>query len=288
MSRPLRIEFPGAFYHVTARGDRQEPIYEDNQDRQRFLELLGEVITQFNWICHAYCLMNNHYHLLIETPDGNLTKGMRQLNGVYTQLSNRRHKRVGHLFQGRYKAILVDRDAYFVELARYVILNPVRAKMVKHPGRWPWSSYNSTVGKTKSPKWLSTEPLLAQFGNRRVLARKYYKLFVVEGIGKESVWKHLNRQIYLGNDQFIERMQAKLGIKSLDASIPRAQQHRPAPPLDVIRRAHRDRDLAIVAAYETGEYSYQQIAKHFGMHFTTVGEIVRRSRKTKADTGQRR
>jgi putative transposase len=232
--------------------------------------------------------MNNHYHILIETPDGHLTKGMRQLNGVYTQLSNRRHQRVGHLFQGRYKAILIDRDAYFVELARYVILNPVRAKMVKHPGHWPWSSYNRTVGKTKGPQWLSSDTLLAQFGNRRVLARKYYQQFVAEGIGKESIWKHLNRQIYLGNDRFIERMQAKLGIKSLDANIPRAQRRPPAPPLDVIRRSHRDRDLAIVAAYETGEYSYQQIAEHFRIHFTTVGEIVRRSRKPKTDTGQRR
>ena len=114
MSRPLRIEFPNALYHVTARGDRREDIFEDDENRKLLLETLGEVIGQFNWVCYAWCLMDNHYHLLIQTPDGNLSKGMRQLNGVYTQASNRRHKRVGHLLQGRFKAILVDGDAYLL------------------------------------------------------------------------------------------------------------------------------------------------------------------------------
>ena len=151
MARPLRIEFPGALYHVTARGDRQEPIYEDDDDRKVFLDLLGKVIVEWNWVCQAYCMMGNHYHLLVETPDGNLAKGMRQLNGVYTQLSNRRHQRVGHLFQGRYKAILVDRDEYLLELGRYVVLNPVRARLVKRVEDWPWSSYRSMVGQARNP-----------------------------------------------------------------------------------------------------------------------------------------
>ncbi|MEN8132179.1 MAG: transposase, partial [Pseudomonadota bacterium] len=116
MARPLRIEFSNALYHVTSRGDRREPIYEDDEDRQRFVSILTEVIAQMNWLCHAYCLMTNHYHLIIETPDGNLSKGMRQLNGVYTQSANRRHHRSGHLFQGRYKAILVDKNTYLLEL----------------------------------------------------------------------------------------------------------------------------------------------------------------------------
>jgi REP element-mobilizing transposase RayT len=129
MARPIRIEFEGALYHVTARGDRREAIYEDDADRERFLDLLGRVAGDFNWVVHAYCLMDNHYHLLIETPDGNLGKGMRQLNGVYTQYSNRRHRRVGHLFQGRYKAILVDADSYLLELARYACARGVRSRM---------------------------------------------------------------------------------------------------------------------------------------------------------------
>jgi REP element-mobilizing transposase RayT len=151
MARPLRIEYPGALYHVTSRGDRQEAIVEDDPDRTAFLNVLGEVISRFRWRCHAYCLMGNHYHLMIETPEGNLTKGMRQLNGVFTQWSNRRHKRSGHLFQGRYKAILVDRDSYFLELARYIVLNPVRAAMVTHPSRWQWSSYGGGEKRGREP-----------------------------------------------------------------------------------------------------------------------------------------
>ena len=168
MARPLRIEYPGALYHVTSRGDRQEAIFDDDQDRRAFLNILGDVVCRFRWRCQAYCLMGNHYHLMIETPEGNLTKGMRPLNGVFTQWSNRRHKRSGHLFQGRYKAILVDRDSHFLELARYIVLNPVRAAMVKHPRLWSWSSYGATVGKSPAPAWLSTDDLLAEFGKWRL------------------------------------------------------------------------------------------------------------------------
>ncbi len=124
MARPIRLEFAGALYHVTSRGDRQEDIYDVDNDRQDFLSILEDVCSRHNWICHAYCLMSNHYHLLIETPDANLSKGMRQLNGVYTQTYNRAHHRVGHVFQGRYKAILVQKESYLLELSRYIVLNP--------------------------------------------------------------------------------------------------------------------------------------------------------------------
>ena len=123
MSRPLRLEFPDALYHVTSRGDRREDIYDDEIDKNSFLAILAAVIKQFNWRCFSYCLMDNHYHLLIQTPDGNLSKGMRQLNGVYTQTYNRRHTKVGHLFQGRYKSIYVDKEAYLLELSRYIALS---------------------------------------------------------------------------------------------------------------------------------------------------------------------
>ena len=127
MSRPLRIEFPGGLFHVTSRGDRREAIYLDDADRQQWLTLLGQVCQRFNWVCHAYCLMDNHFHIVVETLDGNLSAGMRQLNGVYTQWHNRVHDRVGHVFQGRFKAVVVQRESYLLELARYVVLNPVRA-----------------------------------------------------------------------------------------------------------------------------------------------------------------
>ena len=131
MARPLRLEFAGALYHITSRGDRREAIYEDDADRHMFLSLLDQVCEAHNWLCHAYCLMGNHYHIIIETPNANLSKGMRQLNGMYTQRFNHKHGKVGHVFQGRYKAILVEKQAYLLELARYIVLNPVRAGMVR-------------------------------------------------------------------------------------------------------------------------------------------------------------
>jgi len=275
MARPLRIEYPGALYHLTSRGDRQEAIFDDDQDRTAFLKVLGEVISRFRWRCHAYCLMGNHYHLMIETLEANLTKGMRQLNGVFTQRSNRRHKRSGHLFQGRYKAILVDRDSYFLELARYIVLNPVRVAMVKQPGRWAWSSYGATMGKSATPAWLTTDDLLAQFGKRRSVASRKYQEFIADGMGRESIWKDLRGQIYLGDDDFVDQMRGKLGEKEEDINMPRVQQRGAAPKLSAIRRRYKNRDDAIGAAYETGAYSYQQIGKEFGVHFTTVGRIVR-------------
>ncbi len=275
MSRPIRIEFPNALYHVTSRGDRREDIFEDDQDRQTFLSTLKQVGAQFNWICYAWCLMDNHYHLLIQTPDGNLSKGMRQLNGVYTQASNRRYRRVGHLFQGRFKAILVDSDAYLLELSRYVVLNPVRAGRVKKAADWPWSSYRASVGLEPAAPWLAIGGLLAQFAKRRSLAQQRYAQFVAEGIKAASPWSGLKGQIYLGDEKFVQRMQAHIQTAKDDVQVPLAQRRPPAPSLAAIAKRVRDRDAAIKAAHATGAYSYQQIAEHFGLHFTTVGRIVR-------------
>jgi REP element-mobilizing transposase RayT len=239
-----------------------------------FLRTQAEVVERFNWRCHAYCQMTNHYHLVVEkTPDGNLSKGMRQLNGVYTQASNRRHRRVGHLFQGRYKAILVDKDSYLLELSRYVVLNPVRAGMVEHPGDWPWSSYRAMVGDAPVPGWLATDGLLAQFGRRRSEARRRYGKFVAEG--GASVWSGLRQQIYLGGDTFVAKMQEKVPVQTDQLNIPRSQRRRPAPPLEAIVAEHPERNAAIVAAYATGAYSYREIADHFGLHPATVGRVIR-------------
>jgi putative transposase len=224
---------------------------------------------------------------MIETLEGNLTKGMRQLNGVFTQWSNRRYQRSGHLFQGRYKAVLVDRGSYFLELARYIVLNPVRAAMVKQPQQWAWSSYGAMIGKSTAPTWLTTEVLLRQFGKRRIRARRKYQQFVEEGMGGESIWKDLKGQIYLGDDDFVEQMRGKLGERDEDANIPLVQQRVPAPMLSAIRRRHSNRDEGIRAAYETGAYSYQEIARHFKVHFTTVGRIVRSSAQRKGILGAR-
>lgn len=145
MARPLRPEYPGGVYHITSRGNARENIFVDNADRERCLSVLGDAVAKYNRLCHAYCLMDNHYHALIETPDPTLCMGMRQLNGVYTQAFNRRHRRVGHVFQERYKSILVEKEAHLLELCRYVALNPVRAGLVNDPGKWQWSSAKTSL-----------------------------------------------------------------------------------------------------------------------------------------------
>ena len=275
MARPLRIEFPGAIYHVTARGDRRQSIYEDDADRESFLTTLAEVITRCNWLCHAYCLMGNHYHLIIETPDANLSRGMRHLNGIYTQANNRRHGRSGHLFQGRYKGILVDRDNYLQELARYLVLNPVRAGMVKDPADWPWSSYRAMLGEVPVPAWLTTETVLSQFSPQAATARRRYRQFVAEGMDADPVWSRLRQQIYLGDSDFVARMQKQSHVQGDELSIPDAQRRGPAPTIAAIAEAYPDRNQAIIKAYATGAYSYREIAEFFGIHLATVGRVVR-------------
>ena len=159
MARPLRIEFPGAVYHVTSRGDRREDLFVDDEDRQGLLAVVAQAISRFDAEALAYCLMDNHYHLVLHTRQANLSLLMRHINGVYTQAYNRRHHKVGHLFQGRFKAILVDRDAYLLEVCRYVDLNPVRARMVPKPQDWAWSSYRAHLGQAAVPAWLDTAGL---------------------------------------------------------------------------------------------------------------------------------
>jgi putative transposase len=275
MARPLRLELAGALYHVTSRGDGREDIYLSDADRLAWLETLGQVCARFNWVCHAYCLMTNHYHIVIETPDANLSKGMRQLNGVYTQLFNRAHRRVGHVFQGRFKAILVEKDSYLLELARYVVLNPLRAKMVRRLGQWPWSSYPATCGQVPTPAWLQTDFVLSQFGAQRARARKKYIAFVHEGKGLPSVWDGLRGQIYLGSEVFIRKMQSEIDKKPSLTEIPRAQRRALAKELAEYASAH-DRDDAMALAYLSGHHTMAAIAEHFDVHYTTVSRLVKK------------
>ncbi|NTU42794.1 MAG: addiction module toxin RelE, partial [Nitrospirales bacterium] len=177
----------------------------DDDDRLLFLDTLQRVNTRYNWFCRAYCLMDNHYHLIIETPDGNLSLGMRQLNGIYTQAFNRRHDRVGHVFQGRFKAILIDKESHLAEVCRYVVLNPVRADMVKSPDDWRWSSYQATAGTEAPHGCLTTDWIIGLFAKRRETARRKYSEFALAGTGKEPIWNHLQGQVVLSNEKFRER-----------------------------------------------------------------------------------
>lgn len=155
MACSVQIEYEGAVYHITSRGNAFQDIFLDDEGRLGFLKVLEDVVAQYNWICHAYCLMPNHYHLLIETPAANIFRGMRQLNGLCMQAFNRRRNRVGHVRQGRYNAILVEKESRLLKLARYIVLNSVRAKLAHHPSAWRWSSYRA-IGKqeprTSSPR----------------------------------------------------------------------------------------------------------------------------------------
>ena len=273
MARPLRIELSGGLYHVTSRGDGREAIYFSDADRRAWLELLGTVCERFNWVCHAYCQMTNHYHIVIETPEANLAQGMRQLNGVYTQHVNRTHGRVGHVFQGRYKAILVEKDSHLLELARYVVLNPVRAGMVKTAGAWRWSSYRATTGEEQAPAWVQTDWILGQFAARRRAAVPRYVDFVRAGVGLPSLWEGLRGQIYLGSDAFVEAMQKRLvGRERLD-EIPRAQRRPFAKPLAHYAKQH-DRQRAMALAYLSGDHTMKAIAEYFGVHYSTVSRAV--------------
>lgn len=282
MARPIRIEYPGAIYHITSRGNAQLPIYEINHDRKIFLGVLGEVVDRYNWLCHAYCLMDNHYHLLVETPDGNLSLGMRHLNGVYTQRFNKRHKRVGHVFQGRFKSILVEQDSYLLELCRYVVLNPIRAGLIKSPENYRWSSFGATSGFTKTAPFLTVDWILGQFGNNRVEAQKEYRRFVKSGIeGNSSPWQELKSQCILGSKSFIEKLTPSLKDKSDIKEIPKEQRlaFRPSlndlfPPDEIMKSGDRN-EIIQRAHFEYG-YTLTEIAKHVGLHYSTIGRIVKK------------
>jgi putative transposase len=211
MARPLRLEFPGAIYHLTSRGNARKPIFlGDGDDQEGFLEILAEVVERYGWLCHAYCMMGNHYHLLAETPDPNLSHGMRHLNGRYTQSFNRRRGRLGHVFQGRFKSILVERENHLLELCRYVVLNPVRAGMVRSAKDWRWSSYRATAGLCARPRWLTTDWILAHFGSRKRAAQDAYRQFVSNGGTAPSPWERLRGELILGSETFVATLTGKL------------------------------------------------------------------------------
>lgn len=269
MARPLRVEFSGAIYHLTSRGNARQKVFFTDTDRELFLDTLSQVVSRYGWICHAYCLMANHYHLLVETPKANLSLGMRQLNGMYTQSFNRRHNRVGHLFQGRFKAILVEKESYLLELCRYIVLNPVRVKGKGEIGGWKWSSYRATAGLASVPEFLSTDWILGQFGKNRAKAQKQYRAFVREGL-ENRPWEELKGQIYLGSEAFIERHSP--GNQELK-EIPRVQLKAVKPSLERIFAKSGKR--AIVQAYKEHGYRLQEIAAHLGVHYATVSRRLK-------------
>lgn len=238
MGRPIRIEYPGALYHITSRGNERRKIFRDKADRMKFLGLLRDYHDRYDILIHAYVLMNNHYHLILKTPKGNLLKIMHGINGGYTNYFNRKYKRVGHLFQGRYRAILVEKDRYLLPLSRYVHLNPVRAGLVKKPEGYPWSSYKGYVGKEKEEDWMEYGWVLSQFAEQRKRATWKYKAYVEESLreGTENPLKDIYAQVVLGGKEFIERVKGGFKGKSLSTEIVERKRLFEHPSMEQILR----------------------------------------------------
>ncbi len=278
MARPLRLEFPGAVYHVTGRGNARTAVFVDDADRRQFLDELSDVVERQAWVCHAYCLMTDHYHLLVETLQGGLSRGMQYLNGVYTQRFNRRHGRVGHLFQGRFKAILVEKESHLLEVARYVVLNPVRAGMVSDPGDWPWSSYLATAGLAPVPPFLTVDWIRARFGDDPEKAVRGYRRFVDAGRGAK-VWNDLRGGWLLGSSRFADAVRPLLEAKPVDREHPRQQRAAVRRSLEELFTNVHDRgerDERIYEAVRLHGYTLREVAERVGLAYPTVSIIAKR------------
>lgn len=307
MARPLRIEFEGALYHVTARGNERKPIYRDDADRERFLGRLAHVVEQQRLVLHAYVLMRNHYHLLLETREANLARSMARLDGPYTQYFNWRHRRVGHLFQGRYKAIVVERDSYMLELSRYIHLNPVRAGEVEYAEQFRWSSAAAYVGKAPAPRFLETDEVLAQFGRGRRDAQRKYAAYLHEKA--ECPWAKVVGQTLLGGNDWVERMREKLDAQLSsaldDTDRPSAKQLVARPSIsqviaevarryalgaEILRRRSRvgaeARAVAIGLCWDLCNVTQSEIGKAFGVGGFAVSKAIQRAARIGSPTAR--
>lgn len=285
MARPLRIQYQGAMYHVISRGNGRMTLFYTEKDWAEFHSFLERVFAKYNWVAHAWCLMGNHYHLLIETPDANMVPGMKQLNQFYSQFFNWKHRRTGSVLQGRYKAYLVEKESQFLENCRYVVNNPVKAGMVDHPSKWPWSSFNATRGLVRAPNFLNTDFLLSHFGSSRRDAQDRYESFVLAGVGEESPLKHAKGQIFLGSCAFIRKVMGHAGSPELVPDFPRKQRMASRPSLDDLfkeavnlKKTRRNQNIKL--AHETYRYTLREIGSHLNLHPDYLSRLLGDIRKT--------
>ncbi len=235
MARALRTDFDGALHHVTCRGNEKRAIFYDDHDRITFLSFLGEAVKRFGWSVTAYVLMTNHFHLVVQTPNAGLSRGMHWLNTKYVCWFNRRHRRSGHLYQGRFKAFLVERESYLLEVLRYVVLNPVRAGMAKHPADYRWSSYRATAGLETPFDWLDLDSALGSFAPVQEIARSYYIEFIEQRLGStENLWDHLKHGMFLGGEQWIREMRKIVEAKPRSTDHPKLQRSVGRPQMPAI------------------------------------------------------
>jgi putative transposase len=281
MARPLRIQFPGGLYHVTARGNGRQTLFADDIDRERFLIVLTQVVARYRLFCHAHCLMGNHYHLLLETPDANLSRAMRPLNGVYSQAFNRRHERPGHVLGGRYHAQVVDKDTYLREVCRYIVLNPVRAGLVAHPREWPWSSYGATAGHAPVPRFLTVDSVLSLAGmTARSAAQRQYRQFVDVEIGELTTsLEPVGSRLFVAGAGVLHPVREQIGGASTLLEVPRAQ--RSPCGLNWLRHLRTlnpevDRDARCILAVREHGYTMRAVAQFLDVHYCTVTRALAR------------
>lgn len=282
VARPLRVEFEHALYHVHARGNERASIFRDDHDRRWLLAGLEQVVKRYGWICHCYCLMGNHFHLMVETPNANLSLGMRQLNGVYAARFNRRHDRVGHLFEGRFKAWLVEQDAYALGVARYIILNPVRARLCAHPSEWRWSSYRATAGLEPAPPFLCIDWLLDLLSRDRDEAQRRYTTFVEQALEVASALNPVG-ELYLASERFVESTHPP---PPHSPEHPARQRHAARPALDQLFVTGNDAEIG--AAVHRHGYRLAEIANHLRIHPSTVTRRLLAFETSTGDTSERR
>lgn len=275
MTRILRLEYPGALYHVTSRGNAGQPIFFSDRDRETWLGLLALTCLRFNFTVFAYCQMTNHFHLMVETPDGNLSRGMRHLNSRYSQYVNKKRGCKGHVLQGRYKAILVQKESYLLELARYIVLNPVRAGMVEQVGQWAWSSYHPTIEPDMAPSWLDAAWLLAQFDNQTDAAIVAYRMFVEDGHGRSSPLDDTRYQLVLGDASFVKQHGDRLDPTDC-LGCNREQRRLSSLSLEGYAAKYTDRNEAMAFAYLSTNFTMLEIARYFGVSAKTVERAVKR------------
>jgi len=288
MARPLRFLYPGAVYHITSRGNERKAVFKSVRDREKFLEYLESAVEKYQALIHAYCLMDNHYHLLLETPSGNLPRIMRHINGAYTTYFNVKRDRSGHLFQGRYKAILVEKDEYAKELSRYIHLNPVRAKMVESPEDYVWSSYQSYIGIKKAPKWLHQEFILGYFGNKISNARSGYRGFVDSLKNKEykSPLSEMVGSTILGSAVFIEFVKdnflhGKISDKNIPALCALADKAKMDDIFDAVETVFGKegticRNVKMYLCQRLTDEKLKDIGERFGIGESGVSQACRR------------
>ena len=298
MGRPVRVEYPGALYHITSRGNEKKEIFLSAEDRTKFLDILRDYHERYGILAHAYVLLDNHYHLILETPRGNLLKVMHGLNGSYTGYFNRKYRRVGHLLQGRYRAILVDKDEYLLPLSRYVHLNPVRAGIVESPEKYPWSSYGGYIGKAKKQDWVEYTWVLSQFDRGLGRAQKKYKGYVAEGLLRvaESPLGAVFAQVVLGGENFKDRIIGVLKGKKLGPEIVARRKFTTSPTLEEIvrevseafgvkrggivsggKRLNPARNVALYLAQRYTELGNEEIGRVFGgLHYSAVSKAAAR------------